>query len=197
MGARPGPAKKTDIDFLFFWKSYLLNQRNLGLGNGKHWPWNNSVLAGTTILKLGVDLPKISKKTKKYHFCWHFGIKSEWQLQISSFPTKVKFAVSRHKETINIRCIAPIRHSSRYMTKNVSYTLSKCWRREQVALLRCPAQFCEFRSEKNISYVLEQHVMCTRMGSLPFLFLIFLTSFGRFCIFSDRCIGHVEITTFD
>ena len=46
---RAGPANKRKI---FLKKSYLENHCKLGLENGKHWPWHNSVHTSPDILRI-------------------------------------------------------------------------------------------------------------------------------------------------
>ena len=58
-----------------------------------------------------------------------------------------------------------------------------------MALLRCPAQFWDFRPE-NYHLVFEPDV---QTNGKPASFF-FQTNYGRFCIFADRCIGLISQT---
>ena len=60
-----------------------------------------------------------------------------------------------------------------------------------LVFLRCPAQFCEFWSEILTSYL---YRVCRQTESEPSFLFFFRTSYDRFCIFPDRCIGHISRT---
>ena len=81
---------------------------------------------------------------------------------------------------------------SRDWQKKGFYT-SDTWWRVQVAKLRCPAQCCKIWFE---TFTLYLNRMCTqRKAGLFFSFFFrfsFHTSYGRFRIFSDRCIRHTS-----
>ena len=69
------------------------------------------------------DNPRKLKITNFWRHFWHTNVYNK--LQKSYFPIEVKIVDKRHKETIDISCTDPIRHPSRDMTKNDSYTLNK------------------------------------------------------------------------
>ena len=108
-----------------------------------------------TVWESDSNSPRCPRKLKITIFWRHFlAYKSVWQLQKSSFPIKVEFGVDSPEDTINRRRSISVAlpnswPTTRYDQKRflyTRYTLNKQWW-EQVESLRCPAQFCEFRSE--------------------------------------------------
>ena len=69
--------------------------------------------------------------------------------------------------------------------------LSEYARKDGPEKLRCPAQFCEFRSAISTSYL---NRMCTQTESLLCFCFFFHENYGHFWIFSDLYISHISRT---
>jgi len=119
--------------------------------------------------------PRYPRKLKFTNFWRHFG------LQICRSAPKIVVPDQgenwcrqswRHKETIDISCAPQFVHLSRDMAKTRSLYIKQLVMRTMV-LLRCPAQFCEVRSEF-FSSSLNSHVQRDWVSAL-FLFFIFFT----------------------
>ena len=84
-----------------------------------------------SVLRIRLDLAEVSANLKSnvFFFCPHFGSKFVWQLQKSSFPTRVKIGVDKvvletqrdHRRKLHY----PIHHLSRDITNNIFHSKSK------------------------------------------------------------------------
>ena len=84
-----------------------------------------------------------------------FGLKCARQLQKSSFPINVKIGADHPEDTkrrsisVSLPNSSPIKkHDKKKRFLHIKQVVMKA-----VALLRCPAQFCEIRSEILTSYL--------------------------------------------
>ena len=101
---------------------------------------------------------------------------------------------THNKETIDHQLHCPIRRPSRDMaTKRFLYITQVVVRTSSVTAMPCSTLICEVRSQKKkISHL---NRISKQKETLPFLGLSFFQAcYGRFCIFLDRCIGHISRT---
>ena len=135
--------------------------------------------------------PKYPRKNSKLPI---FGdivsLKYVWQLQKSSFPIKVAIGVDSPEGTRRRSISVALPNSShiKIWPKYGSDTLNK-WRCEQVALLRCPANFCEFLI---VLFYLEPHMHTNGKPTIICFLHFFRQVMVAVVFFSDRCVGHLS-----
>ena len=135
-----------------------------------------------TVLRIRLELAEISKKTQNYQFLATFlAYKCVWQLQKSSFPSKVKIGVDSAEDTRRRLISVALPNSwpiMRYDQKTVpthKQVLLIVMRTSGITTM--PRSFCEFRSEFFNSSL---NRTCKGIECRPCCFF-FWTSFGRFC----------------
>ena len=154
--------------------SNLVNRCKLGLENWKHWLWHNNAYwyAGPNSFENPTRSRRDIQENSKLPFLVTFLAYnlhdssenrrswSRWKLVYSPEDTR------RRSISVALPNPSPIK---RYEQKTVALcTLHEYWWK-QGALLRYPAQFCEYRSEILLSYL----KLCKETETLPPFFSIF------------------------
>ena len=123
---------------------------------------------GLGFLQIWADIAELCKKKTQNHlfFADILTINSGRQVKASSFRIKVNFGVDclRHKKTIGVSFIAQFVTHLHMFKKRFPYVKQVVPKTH--GIIRCRAQFCEFRSEKSTQYLWSTYIQYSWMPAL-------------------------------